>query len=214
MFHKHILFHIDSGAAEAAAAAQGMAERTAEVLIEQMVEEGLASSGLPSIPSSNVSSGNRPSTGGFQAMPPLTIPIRPLATPDVVPTESMFSRLQSFTNTAGQDTSTPVTAPPPSTAQIYAPPRLPPPMPSFPENIQVSESLATGSITTPASSSSLLQSRTPFANIGISQIATPVLQTPGNNESNVPYVPVYTPDNQGIPTLTPQAPRINPNPGR
>ncbi|XP_053377275.1 E3 ubiquitin-protein ligase HUWE1-like isoform X3 [Mercenaria mercenaria] len=198
-------------ASEAAAAA--------EVIAEQMVEEALAVS-------TAVTTTNVPT--GFQAMPPLSTPLNS-STPDVVAT-NQTNLLQRFGNqqnvqstpmpvpqpTALQFTTTPMSVPPPSVASIFAPPTMPVPSPSFPEQVPLSASTPLPiSVGLTPSSNAATRMQDPFANLAMPQL-TPLMPSglgapisTSGSFSNVPTAALYTPANQNIPLVTPMAPRLD-----
>ncbi|XP_060587198.1 E3 ubiquitin-protein ligase HUWE1-like isoform X3 [Ruditapes philippinarum] len=196
-------------ASEAAAAA--------EVIAEQMVEEALAVS-------TAVTTSDIPT--GFQVM----IPSPP--SPDVVESSqaSALQRSQTTRNpllstpmlvplpTALQFT-TPISATRPTVSSIFAPPTMPVPNPSFPEQVTPSsgQPLPVSMGLTPSSNSSSRMSDQ-FPNLTMPQL-TPLVSpipsglvstvTTSGSFSNVPTAAQYTPAYQNIPLITPMAPRLD-----
>lgn len=200
------------GASEAAAAA---------VFIPEPLEEALA--GPQSVTSSDAPT-------GFQAMPPLSTPLHS-STPDVVVT-NQTNLLQRFGDQMAslstpstvsqpiglQITTVPLSIPPSSIAGIFAPPTMPAPSPSFPEQVPPVSS----SQPVPMSAAGLTQSATgarmavSFSGLTMPQFTPLIPPLPSGLGapisttgpfSNVPSAATYTPISQNIPVVTPMAPR-------
>lgn len=184
------------GASEAAAAA--------EVIAEQMVEEALAVS-------TAVTTSDIPT--GFHVMQPLP------PSPDVVgsnqtnlsqrfatPSDPLSTPMPVAQRTALQFSTTAFPVTPPTAARIFAPPTMPVPNASFPDQAtpSTSQPLPVSMGITPASNSS-----TQFPNLTMSHLpGLGSATTTSGSLSNVPTAAQYTPAYQNIPLVTPMAPRL------
>lgn len=187
-----------------------------------MVEEALA--GPQSVTSSDAPT-------GFQAMPPLSTPVHS-STPDVVaanqtnllqrfgdPMASLSTPLPVSQPTGLQITTTPLSIPTSSLASIFAPPTMPAPSPSFPEQVPLVSAqplpMSTAGLTPSAAG---IQMPVSFSSLTMPQLTPLIPQLPSGLGapmsttgpfSNVPSAATYTPASQNIPVVTPMAPRLD-----